>query len=112
MLLHFFCHPRPVIALQLQPGQVQNIRLASTGFYNGYSSMTFAWDRPNDGNNAGVHSCIKAYNVEVFRVSFPPFFSQGLLVATCNSIIGCTTYFQKHCEDLQAEPVVIVQSSG
>jgi hypothetical protein len=47
---------------------VQNIRLTNTGFYNGYSSMTFAWDRPNDASNAGIKSCIKAYNVELYRV--------------------------------------------
>jgi hypothetical protein len=41
-----------------QPGQVSVIRMTSTSFYNGYSTMNFEWDRPKDAINGQVGEAV------------------------------------------------------
>lgn len=43
--------------------------MTSTSFYNGYSTMNFEWDRPRDAINSQGDSCIKGYDVGIYRVS-------------------------------------------
>lgn len=60
---------RDPCCLPAQPGQVNTIRMTSTSFYNGYSTMNFEWDRPRDAINGQGDSCIKGYEVGIYRVS-------------------------------------------
>lgn len=53
---------------KLKPGQVNVIRMTSTSFYNGYSTMNFEWDRPKDAINGQGDSCIKGYEVGIIRM--------------------------------------------